>query len=46
MGCERRRGEHAHHVQFRSQGGDDAAYNLLWLCRICHDAAHGIRSFA
>jgi 5-methylcytosine-specific restriction endonuclease McrA len=46
MSCERRRGEHAHHVTFRSHGGDDAAYNLMWLCRVCHDAAHGIRSFA
>jgi hypothetical protein len=29
--CERRRGAHAHHIVFRSQGGDDARWNLLWL---------------
>lgn len=29
--CELRTGDHAHHVRFRSQGGDDARENLLWL---------------
>lgn len=29
--CELRPGVHVHHVTFRSQGGDDAPENLLWL---------------
>lgn len=29
--CERRMGAHIHHKTFRSQGGDDAPENLLWL---------------
>ena len=41
--CERRTGTDPHHVTFRSQGGDDASYNLLWLCRICHDDIHAGR---
>jgi 5-methylcytosine-specific restriction endonuclease McrA len=45
MACELRRGEHVHHVKFRSQGGGDVAHNLMWLCRYCHDLAHGIRSY-
>ena len=43
--CELRPGIHAHHKIFRSQLGDDSESNLIWLCRICHDEAHGIRSF-
>lgn len=43
--CELRPGIHAHHKIFRSQSGDDAPENLAWLCQICHDSAHGIRSF-
>jgi HNH endonuclease len=38
--CERRPGTDPHHVQFRSQGGDDTPENLLWLCRLCHDGIH------
>ena len=41
--CQIRRGIHAHHGIFRSQGGGDAPENLAWLCGVCHDAAHGIR---
>jgi 5-methylcytosine-specific restriction endonuclease McrA len=44
--CERRPGTDPHHRVFRSQGGNDEPANLMWLCRVCHDAAHGIRSFA
>lgn len=29
--CERRPGIDPHHVQYRSQGGDDVPENLLWL---------------
>ena len=43
--CELRPGIHPHHKKFRSQRGDDLEDNLAWLCQICHDAAHGIRSF-
>jgi 5-methylcytosine-specific restriction endonuclease McrA len=25
---------------FRSQGGNDEASNLMWLCRACHDGIH------
>ena len=42
--CETRRGIHVHHRVFRSQGGDDAPENLVWLCGVCHDEAHGIRN--
>lgn len=41
--CERRPGTDPHHVTFRSQGGDDVADNLLWLCRLCHDDLHAGR---
>ncbi len=30
-----------HHVEFRSQGGNDEIENLISLCRSCHDKAHG-----
>lgn len=40
--CEMRAGVHVHHNVFRSQGGGDTADNLVWLCRPCHDARHGI----
>lgn len=40
--CELRPGTDAHHVTFRSQGGDDTADNLIWLCRLCHNERHGI----
>ena len=41
-----RLGTDAHHKTFRSQGGDDAAGNLLWLhlCRHCHDDIHAGRA--
>ncbi len=38
--CELRPGVDAHHVVFRSRGGDDEASNLRWLCRSCHDDIH------
>ena len=44
-GCGLVPGIDPHHAKFKSQLGDDADYNLRWLCQICHDAAHGIRSF-
>jgi hypothetical protein len=44
MVCERRQGTQAHHIKFRSQGGDDASYNLLWCCLWCHDDIHAGRA--
>ena len=29
--CELRTGVDPHHIQYRSQGGDDTPENLLWL---------------
>ncbi len=29
-----------HHILYRSQGGPDEAWNLISLCRTCHDLAH------
>ena len=43
--CERecgRVGAALHHKVFRSQGGHDERDNLEWLCRPCHDEAHGL----
>lgn len=34
-------GAHIHHIVFRSQGGKDAADNLVTLCGSCHEKAHG-----
>jgi 5-methylcytosine-specific restriction endonuclease McrA len=30
----------AHHVVYRSHGGDDASWNLLTICTFCHDSIH------
>lgn len=38
--CELRTGVDPHHLTYRSQGGDDAPENLVWLCRECHDSIH------
>lgn len=38
--CRRRNGLHCHHIIFRSQGGDDADWNLVTLCFKCHHAVH------
>jgi 5-methylcytosine-specific restriction endonuclease McrA len=29
-----------HHIEFRSQGGDDSELNLITLCTACHTHAH------
>jgi 5-methylcytosine-specific restriction endonuclease McrA len=38
--CRAREGLHAHHIKFRSHGGDDIRSNLLTVCSICHEAIH------
>lgn len=38
--CEARPGTQLHHIVLRSQGGDDVAENLAWLCWHCHHLAH------
>jgi hypothetical protein len=38
--CRIREPLHAHHIVFRSHGGDDASYNLLTVCSDCHSAIH------
>jgi len=35
------RGEHAHHMRRRSQGGADTVGNLLICCQRCHGMIHG-----
>lgn len=36
----RHTGEHAHHMQLRSQGGPDTTENLLWVCHLAHNWIH------
>lgn len=38
--CKKRENLHAHHILFRSHGGDDASYNLVTMCHDCHEALH------
>jgi 5-methylcytosine-specific restriction endonuclease McrA len=38
--CKSRNNLHAHHIVFRSQGGDDCSFNLLTVCNDCHEAIH------
>lgn len=38
--CKVRTQLQVHHIIFRSDGGDDASYNLCTLCGQCHDAMH------
>ena len=32
-----------HHVEFKSQGGNDEESNMITLCRVCHGQRHGIK---
>jgi 5-methylcytosine-specific restriction endonuclease McrA len=41
--CKKRSGLHVHHLVFRSEGGDDASWNLIAICSDCHDGIHGTR---
>lgn len=38
--CELRPGTDAHHIVFRSRGGDDSPDNLILCCRSCHRDFH------
>ncbi len=33
-----------HHIIFKGQGGSDEYENLIALCRVCHEKAHGLGS--
>ena len=35
---------HVHHIIYRSHGGPDEPWNLITLCKRCHDTAHGLNS--
>lgn len=39
--CNSRNNLTAHHVIYRSQGGEDSMENLKTLCSDCHSYAHG-----
>ena len=32
-----------HHVVPRSRGGNDSPYNLVSVCRVCHELLHGVK---
>ena len=38
--CGSQRNLEAHHIRYRSRGGDDSETNLITLCRDCHVAVH------
>ena len=38
--CGSLRGLEVHHVQLRSQAGDDSEHNLITLCSVCHRIVH------
>jgi hypothetical protein len=38
--CGRRSNLQAHHLTFRSEGGNDSEKNLLTICPTCHEALH------
>ncbi len=33
-----------HHIIFRSHGGTHELNNLVCLCRVCHEMAHGVEA--
>lgn len=35
----------AHHIILASQGGPDQSWNLIHLCRRCHDLCHKVKRF-
>lgn len=43
--CGSRTNLQVHHIQLRSQSGDDAEANLITLCSDCHQKIHSNRAF-
>jgi phage terminase large subunit GpA-like protein len=43
--CGMRNGLHVHHILFRSENGPDESWNLVAICRECHDLIHGYQLF-
>lgn len=41
--CRSRAQVDAHHIKFRSAGGDDSPNNVAAICRCCHDEIHAYR---
>ena len=41
--CNNSNGLDPHHVVYKSAGGEDVEWNLLTLCRKCHDDVHAGR---
>lgn len=41
--CGARKDVDAHHIRFRSAGGEDSPENVAAICRSCHDDIHGYR---
>jgi 5-methylcytosine-specific restriction endonuclease McrA len=42
--CGSRTNLQVHHIELRSQSGDDAAENLITLCSDCHEQIHSRRT--
>ncbi len=38
--CNSRNNLHAHHIVYRSQGGEDTDENICTLCESCHSGLH------
>lgn len=38
--CCGKRGEHLHHLRYRSRGGTWDTKALVWLCLVCHQLLH------
>jgi 5-methylcytosine-specific restriction endonuclease McrA len=43
--CGFRNGLCCHHIIFRSEMGEDASWNLVTLCVLCHSAVHDYKLF-
>jgi hypothetical protein len=41
--CHSRENVDAHHIRFRSTGGEDTTENVCCLCRVCHAEIHAYR---
>ena len=43
--CGFRGNLHVHHIIFRSEMGEDASWNLVTICNVCHDLIHAYELF-